>query len=392
MLAYWQACLESLKQVTVCDPACGSGAFLIRAYDALDAHYKAVVHWLAGAGMSDSDVTKLEDSIADLILTHNLYGVDLSHEAVEITQLALWIRSARQGKTLADLSGNILRGNSLVSDPAVDRHALNWQATFPAIFRDGGGFTCVIGNPPWERVKVQDREFFSLTDPITAGAVNASDRKKRIESMPTANPELHASYLAARDHAQRMLDYARGSERYPLTGKGDVNLYMLFAELARTLVAPDGLAGLLVPSGIATDDTTKEFFSELMDTKRLASLYDFENRNKVFEDVDGRFKFSAIVFGGKNKQTEKADFVFFAHSLEDTAAVNKQRHISLSAADMALLNPNTKTCPIFRTRRDAELTKRIYKRIPILVDENRRQGGNPWGIKFLTMFRPNQRR
>ena len=104
--------------------------------------------------------------------------------------------------------------------------------------------------------------------------------------MPTANPELHASYLVARDHAQRMLDYARGSGRYPLTGKGDVNLYMLFAELARIAGRPDGLAGLFVPSGIATDDTTKEFFSDLMESKRLVSLYDFENRNKVFEDVD----------------------------------------------------------------------------------------------------------
>jgi hypothetical protein len=388
LLAYWSACLEDLKTVTVCDPACGSGAFLIRAYDALDAHYKTIVHGLAGAGMAAAEVTKLEDAIPDLILNHNLFGVDLSQEAVEITQLALWIRSARKDRKLSDLSRHILCGNSLVSDSAVDAKALDWHKAFPHIFGgDGpGGFSCVIGNPPWERVKVQDREFFSLTDPITAGTVSASDRKKRIAAMPTANPELHTSYLAAREQAQRMLDYARGSGRYPLTGKGDVNLYMLFAELARSLVAPDGLVGQLVPSGIATDDTTKEFFSGLMDAKRLISLYDFENRKKVFEDVDGRFKFSALIFGGEAKKTERADFVFFAHGIEDSAETNKHRHIQLSAADMALLNPNTKTCPIFRSRRDAELTKGIYKRIPILIDENRKQGGNPWGIKFFTMF------
>ena len=176
---------------------------------------------------------------------------------------------ARKGHRLSDLSRHIVWGNSLVSDAAVDPKAVDWHMAFPTIFGEGnpGGFSCVIGNPPWERAKVQDREFFSLTDPATAGAVNASDRKKRIAAMPTANPELHASYLAARDHAQRLLDYARTSGRYPLTGKGDVNLYMLFAELASTIVAPDGLAGLLVPSGIATDDTTKEFFSGLMDSQ-----------------------------------------------------------------------------------------------------------------------------
>ena len=358
------------------------------AYEALDAHYKAVVHGLAGAGLAEPEVVKLEDAIPDWILGRNLYGVDLSREGVEITQLALWIRSARVGHRLSDLSRNVVWGNSLVADPAVDAKALDWPAAFPAVFGGGGpgGFSCVIGNPPWERVKVQDREFFSLTDPLTAEAVSADDRKARIAAMPADNPALHASYLAARDGAQRMLDYARASGRYPLTGRGDVNLYMLFAELARTLVAPDGLAGLLVPSGIATDDTTKEFFSGLMESKRLASLYDFENRNKVFADVDGRFKFSALVFGGESNTKESADFVFFAHGIEDTAEAKTQRHIPLSAADMALLNPNTRTCPIFRTRRDADLTKGVYRRIPVLIDHNRKTGGNPWGIKFLRMF------
>ena len=388
LVAYWRACLKALEAITVCDPACGSGAFLIRAYDALDAHYKTVVHGLGGSGVPSEELTVIEADIPDHILSKNLYGVDLSREGVEISQLALWIRSAKKGRTLADLSANIVHGNSLISDKSVDPHALDWNIKFPHIFAKGGpgGFSCVIGNPPWERVKVQDREFFSLTDPITAGAVNADDRKKRIAAMPKANPDLHASYLAARDNAQKMLDYARGSKRYPLTGRGDVNLYMLFAELARSLVAPDGLVGILVPSGIATDDTTKEFFSGLMDDKRLVSLFDFENRDKVFEDVDGRFKFTALVFGGNAKKTEHSDFVFFAHAVEETADVNRHRHIPLTAADMALLNPNTKTCPIFRTRRDANLTKAIYKRVPILIDENRKQGGNQWGIKFFTMF------
>ncbi|HVX11927.1 MAG TPA: DNA methyltransferase [Pirellulales bacterium] len=92
LLEYWQACLDELQTVTVCDPACGSGAFLIRAYDALDVQYKGVVHGLAGAGLRADKVAWTEDAIPDLILNKNLYGVDLSQEAVEITQLALWIR------------------------------------------------------------------------------------------------------------------------------------------------------------------------------------------------------------------------------------------------------------------------------------------------------------
>lgn len=382
--AHWIACYETLKTITICDPACGSGAFLIRAYDALDAHYKAVIHGLAGSGEDAEKVRALEDGIPDDILNCNLYGVDLSREGVEITQLALWIRSARKGKTLADLSKHIIHGNSLVSDASVDPKALDWEKAFPQIFpRDGtGGFACVVGNPPWEQIMLHDREFFSLTHPAIATAVSAADRDAMIDALPKTNPELYQAYQIADAKALNMLRYVRESGKYPLTGKGRTNLYMAFAERAKEIVAPSGMVGLLVPSGIATDDTTKEFFGDLMDRKALVSLYDFENRNKVFEDVDGRFKFSAIVFHGDGGRTEQADFVFFAHDVEEVAESNKQRHIALTAADMKLLNPNTKTCPIFRTRRDADLTRAIYKRIPILIDENRKQGGNPWGITF----------
>jgi hypothetical protein len=389
--AFWTACLDCLKAVTICDPACGSGAFLIRAYDAMDAHYKAVVHGLGGAGVTPEELTPIEESIPDLILSKNLYGVDLSREGVEITQLALWIRSARIGKTLMDLSKNVVHGNSLVSDPAVAGTspdgkplAIDWAKTFPHIFGKGGqsGFDCVIGNPPWEQIMLHDREFFALTHPGIATAVSAADRDAMIEALPRTNPDLHASYLNADAKALAMLKYVREGGDFPLTGKGRTNLYMAFAERAKTIVAPVGMVGLLVPSGIATDDTTKEFFNDLMDRKVLVSLYDFENKESHFEDVHRSFKFTALVFGGGQTETDQADFVFFARDVDEVAERNKQRHIALTAADMRLLNPNTKTCPIFRTRRDAALTRAVYKRVPILIDENRKTGGNPWGIRF----------
>jgi hypothetical protein len=281
LLAYWTACLEELKAFTICDPACGSGAFLVRAYDAMDAHYKTVVHGLAGAGTADGDVAELEDAIPDLILNHNLYGVDLSQEAVEITQLALWIRSARKGHTLSDLSRNIVWGNSLVSDEEISRlshphpdsqerpKAMGWESAFPAVFtRPEPGFDCVIANPPWERVKLEEREFFGLSAANIATSANAADRRKLIEKLEAEDPELWERFKAAQATATRMLDYVRSKDAgFPLTGKGDVNFYMLFAELARRIVSPKGRVGLLLPSGIATDHTTKEFFGELVASK-----------------------------------------------------------------------------------------------------------------------------
>lgn len=382
--AYWTACLECLKAITICDPACGSGAFLIRAYDAMDAHYKAVVHGLGGAGFPREELGLIEDAIPDLILANNLYGVDLSREGVEITQLALWIRSARVGKTLMDLSKHIVHGNSLVTDPAVDPHALDWAKAFPQVFAVGG-FSCIIGNPPWERVKLEEREFFGVGSPEIAMAANAADRQRLIEKLETENPDLYERYLTAQAGAKRTLDYVRRRDaQFPLTGKGDVNLYMLFAELASRIVEPQGRVGLLLPSGIATDHSTKEFFGGLVSSERLTAIYDFVNRLGLFPDVEGRLKFCVLLFNGEKLKSESMDFVFWAEQIEHVET--KSRHVVLSARDIKLLNPNTQTCPIFRSQRDANLTKSIYKRVPILIDENRKQGGNPWGIKFFTMF------
>ena len=380
---YWQACLAALRAIKIVDPACGSGAFLIKAYDLLEEKYHEVIDHLTFHGGRKNEL--LRDQIPEMILRENLFGVDVSPQAVEITQLALWIRSARQGKKLTDLSEHIVCGNSLVSDSNVHARAMNWKETFPTVLsREDPGFDCVIGNPPWERMKLQEREFFDALAPEIAGAVNAATRRNLIGEIEQNNPELYRRYCEAKDQADRTLDYIRQSGRFPLTGKGDINTYAVFAELARTVVRETGSVGLLVPSGIATDQTTSEFFGQLVDSKALIGLYDFENRHGLFVDVDRRFKFSVLLFGGGKDRAPAADFVFFAHEM--TELREGGRHIPLSADDIHLLNPNTHTCPIFRSQRDAELTKSIYERVPVLVNAAGSESGNPWGVRFLTMF------
>ncbi len=381
--AYWRECLEALNRLKICDPACGSGAFLIRAFDALYHHYAQTITGLEHLKIKGA--SDLFDAVPEMILSHNLYGVDLQPEAVEIAQLSLWLRTARTGKTLADLSQNIVCGNSLTDDPSVHPSAMNWQEKFPDVFSgERSGFDCVIGNPPWERLKLQEREFFALSAPEIASCVNAADRRKRIEKLEKENSKLHAKYTEALNKAGRMLTYARSSGRYPLTGVGDINTYMLFAELAMQIVSPTGRVGLLVPSGIATDKTTAKFFNKLMSGGMLERLYDFENKKGLFADVHRSFKFSILNFGGQDVCFKAADFVFFSHKLEDVR--EPRRHIKLSAADMRRMNPNTKTCPVFRDQRSAELTKAIYGRVPVLIDHTRKKGGNPWGVRFFTMF------
>ena len=381
--AFAERAIEELREIKVVDPACGSGAFLIRAYQILEDKYVEVIDTLSIHDQKLSD--DLRSKFSDFILHDNLFGVDLSPEAVEITQLSLWLRSAHKGKSLADLSKNIVCGNSLISDPQIDPLALDWHKAFPDVFsRPNPGFDCVIGNPPWERMKLQEREFFDTSAPDIASATDAAKRRKLIDKLKTTNLDLYQKYLDAKTKSDNFLSYIRNCDRYPLTGKGDINTYAVFAELAHSIVSPIGRVGLLVPTGIATEHTTKDFFGRLVTANCLIALYDFENMAPIFPDVHRSYKFCILLFGGSKNKSKSFDFVFFAHKRDEID--DPKRHISLSAADFKLLNPNTQTCPIFRSKRDAYLTKYIYKRVPVLWNRTRKQGGNPWGIKFLTIF------
>ena len=225
--------------------------------------------------------------------------------------------------------------------------------------KSGGGFDVVLGNPPWERIKLQEKEFFAQKDPEIANAPNAAARKRLIAQLQETNPSLWSQFLEAKRSAECESHFLRASERYPLSAVGDINTYQIFAGLARQLVSKSGRVGIIVPSGIATDDTNKHFFADLTEKKALVSLYDFENREKLFPDVDSRMKFCLLTMGGENAAPKGADFAFF---LTNTSQLREDdRHFSLSDEDIALLNPNTRTCPIFRSRIDAELTRWIYQ-------------------------------
>jgi len=201
-----------------------------------------------------------------------------------------------------------------------------------------------------------------------------------IDQLTQTNPALAAEFEAAKHTAECSSKFVRNSARYPLTAVGDVNTYALFAEHFRNLTSAVGRAGIIVPTGIATDDTTKDFFGDLVEKRAIASLFDFENREAIFPGVHRSYKFCLLTLSGA--PVKQARFVFFATRVEHLR--DERRRFTLDPAEIALFNPNTRTMPVFRTRADAELTRAIYQRVPVLVNE--RTGENPWGVSFLRMF------
>ena len=210
-----------------------------------------------------------------------------------------------------------------------------------------------------------------------------------IEKLPQGNDyekQLYRDFIKARRNAEAASALAHVKEeaggRFPLTGIGDVNTYALFAETILQIKHEKGRAGFIVPTGIATDDSTKNYFKYISSTN-LVALYSFENESFIFPSVHHSFKFSLISLGGG----DASDLVFFIRNVQQLE--DKRRHFNLSRDDFMLLNPNTQTCPVFRSEKDAELTKKIYRKVPVLIQEKDvsvAEYGNPWNIRFMRMF------
>lgn len=257
----------------------------------------------------------------------------------------------------------------------------HWHLQFPQVFAKGG-FDVVLGNPPWERVKLQEAEWFAAKRPDIAMAPNASARKRLIASLINDEPLLHAEFRTAVRTAEGESAFLRTSARFPLCGRGDINSYAVFAETFYTIARTFSGCGLIVPSGILADDTTKLFFKEIQQARALTQAIDFENNETLFPGVGhGRMRFCLLTLR-KGSAVEAAKLFFLARGVVDLA--DQERWFTLGASDAATINPNSETCPVFLSRRDAELTRAVYLRFPVLRRED--SEGSPWQARLHRLF------
>ncbi|MEX1214726.1 N-6 DNA methylase [Saccharospirillum sp.] len=286
-----------------------------------------------------------------------------------------------------------------------ETRVLHWPLAFPQVFAKGG-FDCVLANPPWERIKLQEEEFFATRSPMVATAKNKAERSQRIdwlaqgqlakhiypdqehsELASIAEQRLYKAFLSARRTAEAASSFAHVKRpeggRYPLTGVGDVNTYALFAESISQITHTHGRAGFIVPSGIATDDSTKHFFSSVVTTNHLVSFYGFDNAKRIFPAVHPDTPFALVTLGHNPSEIKLAHYILSTEELNDP-----RRIFTLEPKDFPLINPNTLTCPVFRARHDAELARQIYQRVPVLIRDacGSQPEQNPWGISFMRMF------
>jgi len=300
--------------------------------------------------------------------------------------------SARTVPTTEELWMALNQGKmrqAMVDAPKAARRAraFHWPLEFPDVMQRGG-FDVVLGNPPWERIKLQEQEFFASRSPEIANAPNKATRDRLIKALERAatgstDRGLFDAFTEAKREAEATSEFVRvpGDDggRFELTARGDINTYALFAELFAKLTRSH--AGVIVPTGIATDATTAPFFAYLIEKKRLARLIDFENREGIFPGVHRSYKFCLLTLG---ENQAAALFAFFLTN--PSQIVEPERNFMLTPETILKLNPNTRTAPVFRSRADAELTAKIYSNVPVLIDETKGGFGNLWGVALRTML------
>jgi hypothetical protein len=325
--------------------------------------------------LAESPELRVQKLLADAWCAAFVQPKDAVTRSTAITQATLEQFGADAG-TL-----DIAAAEKLVQDLARQYRFFHWHIEFPHIFRVGngardiaaatgwsGGFSCVIGNPPWERINVREQEFFAPRHSVIAGTRNAAVRKSLIKELAhsagQADRELYREFYSVLRKAAGWIHLLRESGRYPLAGRGDVNTYAVFAENDRAIASSHGRTGIIVPTGIATDATTQHFFKDLVVSSSLVSLYDFENARPIFQGVHRSYKFCLLTLSGRATKARRSRFAFFLHGVSEL--VREGKIFSLTPQEIKLLNPNTQTLPIFRTRRDAEVTLGIYQKVPII--------------------------
>jgi hypothetical protein len=261
--------------------------------------------------------------------------------------------------------------------------AFHWPIEFPDVMATGG-FDAVLGNPPWERIKLQEQEFFAARDVEIAAAPNAAARARLIMKLKqavngTREQTLYREFESTKRAAEASSVFAREGSRFPLSGRGDVNTYALFAELFSQLISKRGRAGTILPTGIALDSTTAPFFAALVSQNRLARLVDFENRKALFPNVHSAMKFSILTIAAG---IPLPSFAFFL--TDPVQMAEPERWFKLSRDVIAKINPNTGTAPCFRSKTDSELVTKIYERVPVLLYKSKGLAGNPWGFSMHT--------
>ncbi|MBI5635636.1 N-6 DNA methylase, partial [Candidatus Micrarchaeota archaeon] len=354
---------DALK-IKVIDPACGSGTFLVRAFEEFRAWYEENLANAGGSAQAtlDADSGSGMSSFLTQVLEQCIYGVDMDPRAVRMARLNLFLQAVDTPKQLPRL--HVIERDSLVQDGENGRKAFVVSRDFPLV-SEQGGFDVVLGNPPWEKWKPDSQEFFEQYHPGFK-SLPAQQAKNVVREILSKKPLIRKIWNEKLNEYGTMSDYYRDTYDYQSSeadGKkksGDLDLYKIFTERAYQLAKDGGQVGFVVPSGIYTDLGAKGLRGMLFDKCKLKTLYSFENRgHAIFPAVHASYKPILITFekGGKTKTFQCA---FFLHGEDDLKKAVEAPTV-LDVEFVKKSSPTSWGVLEIKTPKDKEIVEKLLK-------------------------------
>jgi hypothetical protein len=243
---------------------------------------------------------------------------------------------------------------------SIEHKFFHWSLEFPDVFEQGG-FDVMLGNPPWESVQLEEKQYF-LTKAPHITLLKGAERKKAIQELKGG--EIFKDFVLEKHLMDSQVRFIKYSNRFVLTAKNKINTYTSFAELTACIINPKGRTGIIIPTGISTDESASDYFSYLMANKQVVSLIGFENEEFIFPGIANVVRFCLFTIKGiLGKESEPT----FAYHLRNISQLGEEeRFFKLSKKEIELFNPKTKTSPIFRTKSDKILNTKFYEENQIL--------------------------
>ncbi|MDP3462708.1 MAG: hypothetical protein Q8S18_07980 [Bacteroidales bacterium] len=281
-----------------------------------------------------------------------------------------------------------LRENQPVNEVLINRvlktadqyNFFHFHLEFPEVF-EKGGFDCLLGNPPWERIKLQEKEFFASYDKSIATAKRQTERQRLIANIQKSNPILFKHFEDEKRKADSETQFLRESGKFKLSAIGDINTYGLFVESFYQLISSVGFCSIICPTGVATKSNTQYLFKELLENTNLICFYDFTNQKQIFRGVDSNFKFCLLSFS-KSKIKTKTKIAFFLKEVEELSV--PENIFSIEPSIIQKFNPNSNTLPLFRSAKDLSINSKIYGSLSVM--QNTAVNSCVWEVSFKGGF------
>lgn len=358
---------DLLTSIKIIDFSCGTGHFI----QAIITYFKMYVSPLLN-GKADLD---FEQEMLNKLCC-NLWGVDIDYIALEIakTELMYLVKGSDNYKAIVE---HFIHGNPLIDTQGIlvsnkekeditaagylyhEKLGVNWQ-DYEKNITDG--FDLVIGNPPWEKIRLEEKAFFSHWAPSIANLNRKNDRAKEIQKLKRTSPLIYEYYESTITQLNISKSLIESNQMFRNSAIGELNTYALFTELATSFLSSGGNVCYVVKSALIVSPVNKKLFNYLVSNNLVISCYDFINKKRIFE-IDNRERFCVLILG-ENSNTH---FYFKTH-LTDSEDILSGNDLRINKRDLKLLNPLTGMMPSVSNTLELEFLIKVHSNHPVLEE------------------------